>query len=82
MNEFYEWLYDHYAEPRYDDSRFPSPYQDKKRQWEQVLQKLPPDDQITALDMLSSAQIHWGTQAFAYGVHIGLLLGADLPGEI
>ena len=47
-----------------------------------MLQKLPPDDQITALDMLSSAQIHWGTQAFAYGVHIGLLLGADLPGEI
>ena len=82
MNTFYEWLYDHYAEPRYDDSRFPAPYQDKKRQWEQVLQKLPPDDQITALDMLSSAQIQWGTQAFAYGVHIGLFLISDLPGEI
>ena len=47
-----------------------------------MLQKLPPDDQITALDMLSSAQIHWGTQAFAYGVHIGLFLISDLPGEI
>ena len=82
MNQFYEWLYDHYAEPRYDDSQFPAAYQDQKRKWNELSQTLSDHERILILDFLSSVRLHWGTQAFACGVHIGLLLGSELPGEI
>lgn len=74
MNDLYEWLYDHYAQPMLNDASFPSTYQAQMQEWLDILARLPTDERLLCIDLLDSLNTHWGTQAFACGVQTGLLL--------
>ena len=79
MNGFYEWLYDRYAAPQFDDTNFPEFYQTQKREWEEFSKNLPDRQRLLSVDLLGSLRICWGVQAFTHGVHVGLMLASDLP---
>lgn len=79
MNEFYQWLYDHYAVPQIDESAFPASYQAHKQEWLATLENQPTDERLLAIDLMNLLKMYWGTQSFAYGVQAGLLLASELP---
>lgn len=81
MNDFYQWLYDHYAAPRFDDSVFSPAYQAMKRDWSAFAESLPNRERLLSYDLLNSMKLCWGTQAFAYGLHAGFSLAAGFPAE-
>ena len=81
MNEFYFWLYEHYAAPQFEASEmeFPLFYQEQKREWLEVTQRLSNRDRLLSADLQSSLACCWGTVAFAYGVHVGQMLSSGFP---
>lgn len=81
MNGFYDWLYDHYADPRLNDDAFPSAYHTQKRQWQAVADRLDAGDQLAWQDYLNLSKAYWGTAAFTLGVQVGLFLSPLTPEE-
>ena len=79
MNEFYEWLYERYAAPLYNEEEFPFCYQEQKREWLQAVQKLPARERLLSADLHNSLACCWGARAFALGVHVGQMLTAGFP---
>lgn len=43
MNDFYFWLYEHYAAPQFQTSEaeFPLFYQEQKREWQEAAERCP-----------------------------------------
>ena len=82
MNEFYIWLYEHYAAPQFNEAEFPLFYQVQKQEWLEAASKLSPRERLLAVDLQNSLASCWGTAAFAYGVHVGLLLNSGFPGTL
>ena len=80
MNVFYEWLYDHYAQPQMDEGMLPQTYQKQKEEWLAIADTLSPDDRLLFADLLESLRCHWGTLSFSYGMQAGLML-AGLKAE-
>ena len=81
MNEFYFWLYEHYASPQFEasEAEFPLFYQEQKQEWQEVTQRLSGRERLLSADLQNSLACCWGAAAFAYGVHVGLLLNAGCP---
>ncbi len=78
MNEFYEWLYERYAEPRMDETLLDPAYHTMKESWRGVEERLSPDDRLTAEDYIGNLKLNWGTLAFDRGVKVGFMLYAGL----
>lgn len=70
MNETYEWLYDHYAQPLIQVEK----EADELKQ--AIITYSGPDRQILLRDQLDSLCMLWGTDAFALGLQLGLRLMA------
>ena len=81
MNEFYVWLYERCAAPWLCEDSFPASYRLQKQEWQQVLQGLSRRDRLLCVDLLDSTRLLWGASAFLRGLHLGVLLGRDMPGE-
>lgn len=79
MNEFYEWLYTHFAHPRIDEDELSISYQAIKADWMKVLDSISTHERIVSEDMVCCLKEAWGTQAFAYGVQVGMMLVDGLP---
>ncbi|MEY8317552.1 hypothetical protein AALB19_09610 [Oscillospiraceae bacterium 50-58] len=79
MNVFYQWLYDHYAAPLFDDETFSLDYCLQKKEWFAYVQTLPKHERLLSLDLLNNMKACWGAQAFAYGLQAGLLLALEIP---
>ena len=78
MNDFYEWLYERYAEPRMDETALDPAYHTMKESWLKVEKKLSTDDYLTAKDYIGSLKLNWGALAFDRGVKVGFMLYAGL----
>ena len=74
MNKFYEWLYDHYAAPHISDEDFFPIYQEQKRQWQEVVDRLPRHERLLVRDFFDTLRSCWGAESFAWGVMAGLQL--------
>ena len=82
MNGFYDWLYDHYAEPRLDENDFPPSYHEQKRQWQSAADRLlGSEDLLTWQDYLGAVKAYWGTATFTLGVQVVLFLSPLTPEE-
>ena len=79
MNGFYEWLYDRYAAPQFDDTNFPEFYQTQKREWEEFSKNLPDRQRLLSVDLLGSLRICWGGRV---PVHYNPRPGKARPPEI
>lgn len=79
MNDFYQWLYDNYAAPRFNEEAFSLPYQLQKAEWLAFSETLPTHERLLSFDLLNSMKHSWGAQSFAYGVQAGLSLALDIP---
>ena len=82
MNEFYLWLYEHYAAPQFNEAEFPFFYQEQKREWLEVTRRLPNRERLLCADFQNSLACCWGAAAFAYGVHVGQMLSSGCPAEL
>lgn len=84
MNEFYIWLYEHYAAPQFRESEaaFPRFYQEQKREWLEAARRLSPRERLLSADLQNSLAACWGAAAFAHGVHVGLMLSAGSPEKL
>lgn len=78
MNDFYEWLYEQYAEPRMDEALLAPAHHDIKKSWLEVEKKLSEDDTLRAKDYIGSLKLNWGALAFDRGVKAGFMLYAGL----
>ena len=72
MEKTYEWLYDHYAEPRLDQL----PAFDRE-EVARLAAAVPEGERLAWTDALNSLQLRWCTDAFSLGVRLGL----DLAGR-
>ena len=81
MNEFYEWLYDHYAKPRLSSVPLSSVCHAQKQEWQAAAEKLSRHDRLLAGDLMNTLKDDWGTLAFACGIQFGLSLAADFWGK-
>lgn len=79
MNAFYEWLYDHYAQPQLDEAMMPPIYQEQKQAWQTAAEILSDQDRLLCDDLMESLKCHWGTQAFICGLRAGVML-SDFDG--
>lgn len=70
VENIYEWLYDHYADPLLQKT--PSLH---RQLVEPILDETPPERRLWMEDRLDTLQMEWGTAAFAAGVRLGLALG-------
>lgn len=78
MNLFYEWLYEHYAEPRLSNAQ-PSPVcLAQSREWQETAENLSRHDRLLSYDLMDTIKHDWGALAFACGVQAGLALAAGL----
>ena len=70
MENIYEWLYDHYADPLLQKTPF---FPERFRA--PILDAAPPERRLWMEDRLDALQMEWGTAAFAAGIRLGLALG-------
>ena len=77
MNEFYEWLYNHYAKPRLSNVPLSYGYHIQHEEWQAAAEKLSRHDRLLAGDLMNTLKDDWGTLAFACGIRFGLSLAAD-----
>lgn len=76
MENIYEWLYDHYAEPRLEKlPEFCS------RRMEPLVSLLPEEQRLFGLDALNSLRLDWCTAAFELGIRLGVELKAAEGGK-
>lgn len=78
MNEFYEWLYERYAEPGMDEALLDPAHHTMKKAWLDAEKKLSPGDCLAAEDYIGSLKLNWGALAFDRGVKVGFMLCAGL----
>lgn len=78
MNSIYEWLYEHYAEPRLSNAQFSSVYHIQCQEWQAVAENLSRHDRLLSYDLMDTLRHDWGALAFACGVQAGLALAAGL----
>lgn len=69
MENLFEWLYDHYAEPQLQVLPI-----FRRELLQPFLQPAPEEDQIHLADQLLALQMHWCTAAFQIGVQLGVRL--------
>ncbi|MDO4315772.1 MAG: hypothetical protein Q4C45_08335 [Oscillospiraceae bacterium] len=69
MENLFEWLYDHYAEPQL---RVLPAFQEELLR--PVIRLAPEEDRIILADQLTTLQMHWCTAAFQIGVQLGVRL--------
>lgn len=72
-NTIYEWLYDHYAEPRLRE--LPEFGADAL---EPLLKDVPEENRLDRTDQLEWLRLQCATAAFEAGVRLGLALQADV----
>lgn len=82
MNDFTEWLYLHYAAPRFDEKQMPEAYQVQKAEWLACAEKLSPGERVLSIDLVNSMKTGWGERAFALGLQAGLLLALGMDTAI
>ena len=78
MNDFYEWLYNHYAKPRLTGIPFSSEYYAQDQEWQAAAEQLSRRDRLLACDLMETMKNEWGMLVFACGVQAGLALAEDL----
>lgn len=69
LENLFDWLYDHYAEPQL---RVLPIFQTEQLQ--PVLQMVPEEERLRLTDRLTTLQMHWCTAAFQIGVQLGVRL--------
>lgn len=82
MNKFIQWLFVRFAKPRIQEDDFEFTYHEDKKKWMPVMEKLSPEDQMLATEMMDSIKDSWGMSAFAIGVQVGLMIDSDPIEEI
>ena len=84
MNDFYFWLYEHYAAPQFQASEAELSlfYQEQKREWQEAARTLPNREQLLSADLQNSLACCWGAAAFSYGVHVGQMLSSGFPEDL
>lgn len=70
MGTVYEWLYDHYAEPRL--SELPAFADDRLQALAE--ETVPQEERLDLTDWLLALRLDWCTEAFALGVRLGISL--------
>ena len=78
MDSIYEWLYEHYAEPRLSNTQLSSIYHIQSQEWQSVAENLSRHDRLLSYDLMNTLRHDWGALAFARGVQAGLALAEGL----
>ena len=75
MNETYEWLYDHYAQPQMRIAEQSEAIKAK------ILRCSGLGDTVLLRDSMEDLCLLWGTEAFSLGLQLGLRLMAGQRAE-
>ncbi len=81
MNDFYQWLYDNYAAPRFDIEKMSESFRLQEEEWSVYAQTLPTHERLLSFDLLNNMKSNWGAQAFAYGLQAGLFLALEIASD-
>ena len=81
MNDFYEWLYENYAQPRLSGARLSSVYRAQSQEWQAAAEKLSRHDRLLYEDLMDMLRHDSGSLSFACGVQFGISLAAGLSKE-